>query len=573
MALRKLAPFLAEEKKNVIIAFTALVINSISNLVGPIIIGYTVDNSIRHKDYNGVLYFSGILLIIFIFGIVANYIQTITMGGVGRRVLFNLRNAIFLKLQELPVAFFNQNKSGDLIARINNDTDKLNQFFAQALMQFVGNFFLMVGAGIFLLSLNIRLGGSAIIPALGVFIITKILSPWVKNRNLASLQSVGGMSAEIQESLENFRVIVAFNRLDYFRKKFNEVNEKNYSASLKAGVANNIFIPLYGLASNSAQLIVLAYGIYLISLGNFTVGLLIGFLLYVNSFYNPLRHLGTLWSSLQLALAALDRISEVLAMKSDMHVIPDAHPSLSPVSDPSVILEFKNVSFHYPQGGKVLHNIQLTLKRGHTYAFVGPTGGGKTTTASLIARLFDPTEGTILLDGKDIRSYKSAEYSRRIGFILQEPFLFSGTVRDNILYGNEQYQNFSHDQLQEILEQHNLSKLLSRFDKGLDTNISDGGHSISLGQKQLIAFIRAILRKPEILILDEATANIDTVTEQLLEQILNKLPKETTKIIIAHRLNTIDNADQICFINGGEIVLAGSMQHALDMLMHGTRKS
>ncbi|MEI6553799.1 MAG: ATP-binding cassette domain-containing protein, partial [bacterium] len=191
----------------------------------------------------------------------------------------------------------------------------------------------------------------------------------------------------------------------------------------------------------------------------------------------------------------------------------------------------------------------------------------------LMARLYDPTEGEIFLDGKDIRSFEPKERAQKIGFILQEPFLFTGTVRDNIIYGNEQYQDFSNEMLRDALESAGLSNLLARFSEGLETKVTTSGDGISLGQKQLIAFIRAILHKPEILILDEATANIDTVTEQLLEEILRKLPAETTKVIIAHRLNTIDNADQICFVNGGEIIVAGSMEHAVSMLMGEKRES
>lgn len=566
-AIKRLLPFMAKEKNSLAIAFVAILINSSSNLIGPMIIGYTVDNFIRTKDFHGVLVYSSILLGIYLAGLIASYIQTKTMGGVGRRVLFSLRNAIFNKLQDLPVAFFNQNKAGDLISRINNDTDKLNQFFSQALVQLVANFFLILGAGIFLLTLNIRLGSAAILPAFCVVILTQFISAWVKRKTLKSLQSLGGMSAEIQESLENFKVIVAFNRLDYFRKKFNEANENNYTASVGAGVASNIFIPIYGLASNLAILIVIAYGISLITTGSLTIGLLIGFLLYVNSFYNPLRQLAALWASMQLALAALDRISEVLSMESNMKIIPVKR------THSHLVMEFKDVTFAYPGGNPVLHHINLELKKGHTYAFVGPTGGGKTTTASLMARLYDPTDGTVLLNGKDIRAYESAERSKKIGFILQEPFLFTGNVRDNILYGNEEYLNYSNEELRDELEKHNLSKLLARFEKGLETPVTTSGDSISLGQKQLIAFIRAVLREPEILILDEATANIDTVTEQLLEEILAKLSKETTKVIIAHRLNTISNADQICFVNAGDIILAGSMDHALEMLLHGKKKS
>ena len=569
IALKRLLPLLKGEMGNIAVAFVAIIISSAANLLGPIIIGYAVDHFVQTKNFQGVLVYAALLLGIYILGIAASYIQTLKMGGVGRRVLFNLRNAIFNKLQELPLAFFNQNKTGDLISRINNDTDKLNQFFAQALMQFTNNFFLILGAGVLLLNLNLRLGAAALLPAVIVLVITQFISAWVKKRNLRSLQSLGGLSAEIQESLENFKVIVAFNRQDYFRRKFNDANQENYKASVGAGIASNIFVPVYGLASNLAQLIVLAYGIYLISAGGFTIGLLIGFLLYVNSFYFPLRQMASVWATFQLSLAAMDRISEVLALKSDITVVPGKKIK----SD--LVMEFKNVSFGYPDGGgeKVLNNISLELKKGHTYAFVGPTGGGKTTTASLMARLYDPTEGSILLDGKDIRSYEPSERTQKIGFILQEPFLFTGTVRDNILYGNKEYHKHSNEQLREILERCNLSKLLARFEQGLETPVAVNGDSISLGQKQLIAFIRAILRRPELLILDEATANIDTVTEQLLEEILNKLPKETTKIVIAHRLNTINNADQIYFVNGGEVTLAGSMQHALDMLMHGKRVS
>jgi ATP-binding cassette, subfamily B, bacterial len=566
-AFKRLIPLTFGETRNIIVALIAILMNSGSTLLAPIIIGKTVDTCIQTGNYKGLLGYSALLLAVYIVGLFASYTQVRTMGGVGRRVLFNLRNALFTKLQDLPVAFFNQNKVGDLISRINNDTDKLNQFFSQALMQFFGNIFMIIGAGIFLLSLNIRLGAAALIPAIVVLIVTQFVSAWVKRQNLKSLQSLGGLSAEIQESIDNFKVIVAFNRLDYFRQKFNEVNQRNYKASIGAGVANNIFMPIYGLATNFAQIIVLCFGIILITRGQLSVGLLIGFLLYVNSFYNPLRQLAAVWSSLQLAMAGLDRISEVLALESDMPIVPAEQ------SDSKSMLEFKNVNFHYPDGQDVLSNVNFALERGKTYALVGPTGGGKTTTASLMARLYDPSGGTVLLDGKDIRAYDPAERADRIGFILQEPFLFTGTARDNILYGNERYRDFSSEQLAYVLDKTGLSSLLAHFKQGLDTPVTTSGDAVSLGQKQLIAFMRAALRNPEILILDEATANIDTVTEQLLQQILEKLPPDLTRVVIAHRLNTIENADEIFFVNTGEFVRSGSMENAMDMLLHGKRET
>lgn len=565
--LARLLPLMRGEGRSVFIALAAILTSSATTLIGPLIIGHTVDSFIATRDFGGVLVWSGLLFAVYVIGLVAAYTQTRTMGGVARRILFNLRNAIFNKLQELPVAFFNQNRSGDLISRINNDTDKLNQFFAQALMQFLGNAFLIVGAGILLLVLNFKLGGTALLPAIAVLVVTQLIGGWVKRASFKSLQTLGGLSGEIQESLANFKVIVAFNRFDYFRDKFAAANRANYAASIRAGIASNIFIPIYGLAYNLGQLVVLAYGIYLISAGELTAGLLIGFLLYVTNFYNPLRQLASIWSSLQLALAGLDRISEVLALRSDMAIVP-AQATAS-----TAALAFENVSFRYPDGAEVLKSVSFALERGKTYALVGPTGGGKTTTASLMARLYDPTEGTVLLDGKDIRAYPPEERVEKIGFILQEPFLFTGTVRDNILYGNPQHASLSDEALQQSLAAGGLSALLARFEDGLATKVSATGDAMSLGQKQLIAFIRATLRQPEILILDEATANIDTVTEQLLQGILKRLPATTTRVIIAHRLNTIDSADAIFFVNGGAVTLAGSMERAVDMLLHGSMVS
>jgi len=567
-ALRKLITLIGEERRNLIVAFAAIFLNAGLSLLGPYLIGYTIDKYIQTKLFHGVLVFSGILLGLYVIAFVVNYTQMRMMGGIGQRMLYSLRNAVFNKLQELPVDFFNQNKAGDLISRINNDTDKVNQFFSQSLMQFIGSIFTMTGAGIILLCINLPLGLAALSPALIVWIFTKSTSGWVKRKNAESMKSTGSLSAEIQESLANFKVIIVFNRRDYFRKRFEETNQDNYSKSVRAGIANNVFTPVYTLAANIGQLIVLSLGIYLIMKGHFSLGLLISFISYVTNFYNPLRQLAALWANFQVAMAGWDRISLLLSLETNLHVMDDPKCETS-----KSYLHFGNVSFKYPNGKEVLHKVNFDLERGKTYAFVGPTGGGKTTTASLIARLYDATRGSVLLDGRDIRSYKPEERARKIGFILQEPFLFSGTVRDNILYGNPEYKNFTNIQLSEAIIEAGLESLLERFDKGLDTKVQTTGDGISLGQKQLIAFMRAVLRKPELLILDEATANIDTVTEQLLDSILKRLPESTTRVIIAHRLNTIENADEIFFVNTGKVIPAGSFNDAINLLLHGKVES
>src|SRR5260221_9501458 len=444
-ALKRLAPVLADQRRSVVTAFAATIVSSVMGLLGPVIIGRTVDSYIRHRDFRGVLQSAGVLFAAYLTGLVATYVQTQQMGRVGRFVLFNLRNTLFTKLQALPLDFFNQNKAGDLISRINNDTDKLNQFFSQALVQAAANLFMMTGAAIFLITLNVRLGLAALAPAALALLLARATGGWVKRKNLASLQALGALSGEIQESMSNFRVIVAFNRADYFERQFSAANERTYSASIGAGIANTAFIPLYGLVLTVAQVVVLAYGFYLISAGRFTVGLLIGFLLYVNSFYLPLRQLAAVWSSFQLAMASLDRISAVLSLEPNMPQLPAERPR------PGSVITFEHVRFSYPGGAQVLRDVSFSLEPGKTYALVGPTGGGKTTTASLMARLYDPTAGRVLLDGRDIRSFPPEERAQRIGFILQEPFLFTGTGRDNIVYANQDLQALSSDALSERL--------------------------------------------------------------------------------------------------------------------------
>lgn len=276
-ALGKLVNLLPEQRGKLIWALIVILAYSILTMVGPYIVGVTINDYILHKKWSGVLANCGWLLLTYICVLVLVYLRTILMGNFGQHLLFTLRNTLFNKLQELPAAFFNQNKAGDLISRINNDTDKINQFFSQSLMQFVSSFFFIIGAGIALVAVNWKLGLVTLSPALIVWVFTKLTTPWIKRRNAANLKSVGGMSAEIQESLDNFKVIIAFNRRDYFRKRFDKANKEQYSSAVKAGIANNIFVPVYGLASSLGQLAVLTYGIYLMTEHQFTAGFFVTF--------------------------------------------------------------------------------------------------------------------------------------------------------------------------------------------------------------------------------------------------------------------------------------------------------
>jgi ATP-binding cassette subfamily B protein len=570
-SIKTLLPLLKTEKGFIFVAFLALLTSSVCSMLGPYYTGFTIDHFVTVNNLSGLQYYACVLLSIYIVVFIANVIQIRFMGGVGQRLLFKLRNMIFEKLEELPLSFFTQNKAGDLISRINNDTEKLSQFFSETLTRLLGIIFIIGGVVVFLISLHPKLGLATLAPAIVLWFLSQFISSWIRKANDESLKSAGLLSAEVQESIQNFKVIVSFNRRDYFRNRFEEINKSNYISNMKAGILNGVYTPVYDFAANLGQYAVLVYGIYLIASGSVTIGIIVSFLAYAEKFYNPLRQMAQLWATFQISLSAWSRISNILSLSSDMKVIEECM-----TSEKKVLLEFKNVSFHYDSEEEkkdILHEVSFELEEGKTYALVGPTGGGKTTTASLMARLFDPSTGTIFLKGKDIRSIDAKERTSSIGFILQDPIIFGGTLRDNIVYGNEEYESLSAAELHSVLVEKGLESLLSRFEGGLDTPLPKNIDSMSLGQKQILAFVRAVLRNPDLLILDEATANIDTVTEQELEKILEKLPQKTTKVIIAHRLNTIQNADVIYFVNGSAVTKAGSMEDAVNMLLKGKKKS
>jgi len=566
-ALQSLLRILPGEQKSMWRGGAAILLNSTSNLLSPFIIGYAIDRYVQQKWYAGVAAASGVLFLLYATAFCASHFQNKIMGGIGLRLLFTLRNALFDKLQLLPVAFFNANQAGDLIFRVNCDLEKLNNFVSQSLMGFMGSTFMLIGSGAFLLALNAKLAMVALVPALFILLFTWLTAPWVKHKNALNLQSASELSAQVHENLNNFRLFAAFNRRDYMRQRFAEANQRQYRTAVRAALANNLFLPMYGFFGNAAQLITLVYGLYQVAAGTFTVGLLVSSLLFTSFLYNAARMLATLWTNFQHAATGWSRILEILSLPVDLPVQSPAAP------EPSAFVEFRNVRFGYGDSEAVIDNVSLRMERGKTYAIVGPTGGGKTTLASLMVRLYDPDQGTVWLAGRDLRTYAPEERASRIGFILQDPFLFTGTVRENILYGNEMYQHYDHAHLQQALWSANLHKLTRFFENGLDTPVSSLAGGISLGQKQLIAFMRAVLRKPDLLILDEATANIDPETEQLLDEILDRLPATTTRVIIAHRLNTIANADEIYFINTGRVTLAGSLTDAVDLLLRESRLS
>lgn len=565
-ALKPLVRFIRPSAGKVALSFICLLINSLTTIVSPHIIGETT-NKLATTPREDLIRSLLMLAAIYITGAIFSYLQIRIMGQVGQEILFRIRNAVFNKLQSLPLKFFNQNKSGDLISRINNDTDKMNQAFSETLLRFTGDIVVIVGITIVMLVLNPFLGLIALATLWVMLFITWILSGWIKRRNDKSLQKLGEMSGEIQESLTNFKVTVVFNRRDYFRKSFAQVNENNRHAATGAGIANAMLSPIYNYAANVSSALILLAGIQILIIDKVTAGMmpefgtLVAFILYANTFFNPLKEMAELFSQFQTGAASWSRLFKLLRLQSDLKQIESTDTKYE-----NLLMRFEDVSFGYSGDAMILDKINLELEPGKTYALVGPTGGGKSTTASLMVRLYDATAGRIFFRGKDIRSYAPHELAEQIGFILQEPFLFTGTIAENVKYGNEQMNNMTDDELEAKLHDLGLEGLIHRFSDGLQTVINPGAENISLGQRQLISFVRVLLRQPKLLILDEATANVDTVTEKLLEEILNKLPADTTKVIIAHRLNTIESADQIFFISGGKVEKPIDFKGALNLI-------
>jgi ATP-binding cassette subfamily B protein len=573
-AVRELYKYLRGSQVKMAVSFGFLLINSVTIIAAPFIIGDITNKYLPASDKNGLLQSLIFLSVVYLIGTLFSYLQIRIMGQVGQTVLFNIRNAVFNKLQSLPLQFFNQNKSGDLISRINNDTEKMNQAFSETLLRFTGDVVVIIGIAAVMIYLNATLGLIALATLGLMLLLTWVLAGWIKSRNDIGLQRLGELSGEIQESVTNFKVTVVFNRRDYFRESFARVNENNRLAATWAAIGNSMLAPIYNYAGTFASGVILVVGIQILILDKLAInampefGSLLTFILYSSSFFGPLKELGDLFSQLQVAIASWSRIYRLLKLETNLVKIEER-----PALEGAPLMQFHNVSFGYDPETMILKKLNMDLEAGKTYALVGPTGGGKSTTAGLMVRLYDVSEGQILFKGKDIRSYEFGDLASQIGFILQEPFLFSGTIAENIRYGNEALKDVSDEDLARKLAELNLESLVNRFGEGLQTVINPGAENISLGQRQLISFVRVLLREPELLILDEATANVDTVTEKLLEEILEKLPASTTKVIIAHRLNTIERADQIFFISGGTIEKPLDFSAALGLINKSNGKS
>jgi ATP-binding cassette subfamily B protein/subfamily B ATP-binding cassette protein MsbA len=534
-----------------------VVVGALSQAGGPYLIGRAIDRYILRGDVPGLLWTMLILLGVYVAGTLATLGQIRQVGGVGQRVLASLRERIFDRLLRLPLRYFDRRPVGDLMSRVTNDVDTLNQLLSQGFTQLLGSFFSLIGIVVAMLLLDWRLAlvCFTIIP---VMLLVNVY--FARRARLAfrtTRETVGDVTAGLQEEITGVREAQAFNRTEANIARFRERNAANRTANVQAVAITSAFAPAIDVLSTLATAVVIGYGGYLVVTGTLSVGLLAAFLIYVQQFFRPIQLASQVYTQAQAALAGGERIYNIL----DEDPEPPDPPGMPSLGTIEGHIEFEGVTFGYEPGRPVIHDVSFEIEPGQTVALVGPTGAGKTTIANLVPRFYEATGGSVRVDGRDVREVKRGSLREGIATVLQEPFLFSGTVAENIGYGRQDAMREEVEAAARVASAHDF---VSELPDGYDTVLGGGGGNLSQGQRQLLSFARAVLANPRILILDEATSNIDTRTEALIQRALGTLLEGRTSIVIAHRLSTIRTADLILVVADGRIAERGTHAELLE---------
>jgi ATP-binding cassette, subfamily B, multidrug efflux pump len=525
--------------------------------LAPFLVGLAIDQNIAKLEPQGLLEKMLALLLVYVLASLVSRWQIQVVGMTSQRLLAGLRLRLFEKLQRLPLGYFDKRPIGDLMSRITNDVDTLSQFFGQGITQLFGAFFGLLGILVAMIFLNVQLAlvSYLVIPAM--LLTTGFFASRARIAFRKTRETVGDVTADIQQEIGGAREAQAFNRSKANIDRFRTRNAANRDANVQAVGITSAFSPAIEFLSTLATALVIGYGGYLVFQNQLTVGLLAAFLLYVQQFFRPVQLLSAIYTQAQSALAGAERI----------YAIIDETPE--PADAPNAItlpylegrIDFESVSFGYTPEKMVLNDVSLSIKAGETIALVGTTGAGKTTVASLIPRFYDVVSGVVRIDGHDVRSLSRASLRSGMAFVLQEPFLFSGTILENIRYGQLEATDAEVEAAAKSVSAHDF---IAAMPQGYATPIAEGGAGLSQGQRQLISLARAILANPQILILDEATANIDTRTEALIQAALEKLLTTRTSVVIAHRLSTIRHANQIVVLEHGRVLERGTHEALLE---------
>lgn len=527
-----------------------------ASAIGPFLIGVAIDQYIAKGQGDGLGWVVAALLGVYVAGLVTRILQMYLMGWVAQMTLARIRLAIFRALQRQSLHFFDRHEIGDLMSRLANDVEVLNTVLSQGLVQTLSGLFGLVGILVAMLALNLELALASFLVLPAMFFTTSFFSRWARRAFRRTRQTIGDVSANLQEDIAGVKVAQAFNRTDLNRERFAERNAANRDANIGATAVTSAMFPAMDVLSTVSIAIVAGFGGYLTIQGQVTVGIVVAFLAYVQQFFHPIQQLGMLYTQAQSALAAGERIFDLIDTPVEFKDAPDAVP-LGPIEGR---VEFKDVEFAYDSANPVLNGISFVAEPGQTIALVGATGAGKTTIANLIARFYEASAGHVLVDSIDVRTVTAASLRRQMGIVPQNSFLFAGTVAENIRYGRL---DATDEEVEAAAKLVNAHAFISALPQGYATPLGEKGGTLSQGQRQLIAFARAILADPRILILDEATSSVDTRTEALIQQALAVLLKGRTSFVIAHRLSTVRNADHVLLIEEGRIAERGTHRELL----------
>ncbi len=557
--LRGLAVLLAPYRLRVAAMFISLIVGTAAALAPAPLAKLAIDNGIRRHDVGTLDLVVAAFLVSALLYAVASYAQTYLVGWVGQRALQDLRLQLFAHLQRLSIGFYSRNRAGVIISRLTNDVEALDQLVSDGLATLFQSGLTLIGVVVILLVLDTHL-------ALLTFLALPLLAVGGLAFRLASAdayrltrEKIAAITGYLQETLSGIRVVRAFGQEGRHIKRFGELNDENREANMTTVRLNAAYFPAVELLSALVTVEILLIGGLEVINGHTSTGVVFAFIAALNNFFDPIQQLSQLYTTYQSGMAALDKIFQLLDEEPDITDAADAI-ELPPLRGE---LRFEDVSFRYGSGDGewALRDIDLTIHPGQTVALVGATGAGKSTFAKLVARFYDPTEGRVLVDGHDLREVTAASLRSQMGIVPQEGFLFSGTVKENIAFGRP---DASDEEIAAAARAVGAEGFISELEYGFDTQVGERGVQLSAGQRQLLAFARALVADPRILVLDEATANVDVHSESLIERGMRRLVAGRTAIVIAHRLSTIRNAGRIIVLEHGRVVEQGTHEELLD---------
>ncbi len=538
-------------KVRVALGILALLAATATALAPPYLLKLAIDDGIRGGDLTKLGWIVAAFVGAAVVNLVCSYGQTYYTGWTGERILADMRNDLFRHLQRLSLGFYERNRAGVIISRITNDVEAIDQLVTDGVASLVQNSLTLVGTMAILFWLDWRLA----LATLTVMPFMALSTAWFRKHSARAYREVretlGAVTATLAEDIAGMRMIQSFTREQRNEAAFRGVAETYRDANQRTVVLNGLYFPFVDLLSTVASAIVLGYGGWLVFNGNMTIGTLTAFLFYLVNFFDPVQQLSQLYGQFLSAVAALDKLIGLLEEKIEVR----DEPGSLELARVEGRVAFESVRFSYGRGPEVLHGIDLVVPPGTTVALVGHTGAGKSTIAKLLARFYDPVEGRITVDGTDLRDVTQASLRRQLGIVPQEGFLFAGTVRDNIAFGRP---DASDEDIHAAARAVGADEFIERLEDAWNTELQERGTRLSLGQRQLIAFARALLADPRILILDEATSSVDIGTERKIERALRRLLHGRTAFIIAHRLSTIRDADLIVVLEHGKVVEQGT---------------